>query len=262
MNNEQEKKTRKAGKRSPGYPMCSLEEAVQKAKILWDKDQNNPIPIEAAYEHLGYKPSGGGYAARILAALKKYGLIYEKQNDIYLTEEAVDLALHEQSDEKYSDTIKILALKPTIYAKLINDYNGNLPSNATLKIKLIKDYEFNPSSVDDFLLNFRNTIEFAKLQKSNEIEKEKTDTGEQKMETMGSSPTRTAASFKPSTFVNETSEREIANYPIGRGLKARILISGGSAVTTDTIEKLIKLLDINKDDFPEAVDDKEKPTEN
>ncbi|MHB8772626.1 MAG: hypothetical protein ACYC7J_16655 [Syntrophales bacterium] len=260
MNNEQEKKARKAGKRSPGYPMCSLEEAVQKAKILWDKDQNNPIPIEAAYEHLGYKPSGGGYAARILAALKKYGLIYEKQNDIYLTDEAVDLALHEPSDEKYIETIKILASKPTIYAKLINDYNGNLPSNATLKIKLIKDYEFNPSSVDDFLLNFRNTIEFANLQRHNTADKEKTSSGGQEVETVSCLPIK--PTIKPSMAVNDPGEREIANYPIGRNLNARIIISGASPVTTDSIIKLMALLDLNKEDLHEIVpDEKAKPTE-
>ena len=58
MPNEDVKKKRKSAPRSPGYPMLNLEEAIQKAKILWEKDKNKNIPIEAAYNHLGYKKTG------------------------------------------------------------------------------------------------------------------------------------------------------------------------------------------------------------
>jgi len=163
---KKERKPRRPGKRSPGYPMISLDEAVQKAKILWDKDKNNYIPLAAAYEHLGYK-SPGGYAARIIAALKKFELISEKQNAIKLTEEAVDLALHNQSDERYIEIIKNLALKPAIYEKIFNKYNSTIPSDSTLRIELIKEHKFNPESVDDFISSFRKTIEFAGLTEEN-----------------------------------------------------------------------------------------------
>jgi len=175
MEKEEEKKERKprqAGKRSPGYPMISLEEAVQKAMTLWEKDRNNLIPIEAAYEHLGYK-SKAGYAARVIAALKKFELIFEKQSTIKLTDEAVDLMLHSSSDENYIKIIKNLALKPNIYERILNDNNGILPSDNTLKVQLIKNYGFNPKSVDDFIINFRKTIEFAGLSGVNKESEEK-----------------------------------------------------------------------------------------
>lgn len=169
---KKERKPRQPGKRSPGYPMISLEEAVQKATTLWEKDKNNFIPIEAVYEHLGYK-SKAGYAARVIAALKKFELIFEKQSAIKLTDEAIDLMLHSSSDENYIKTIKDLALKPTIYERILNDNNGGVPSDNTLKIQLIKNYGFNPKSVDDFINNFRKTIEFAGLSGENkEPEKE------------------------------------------------------------------------------------------
>jgi len=171
---KKERKPRRPGKRSPGYPMISLDEAVQKAKTLWDKDKNNYIPLAAAYEHLGYK-SQGGYSARIIAALKKFELISEKQNAIKLTEEAVDLALHNQSDERYIEIIKKLALKPAIYEKIFNKYNGTIPSDSTLRIELIKEHQFNPESVEDFISSFRKTIEFAGLAGSKKIEKEEQD---------------------------------------------------------------------------------------
>lgn len=252
MDKTSTKKEKRKVQRSPGYPMLSLEEAIQKIKILWEKDKNKTIPIEAVYEHLGYKKIGG-YASRVIAAMKKFGLIYEKQNDIILTDEAVDLALHDESDAICSDTVRKLALKPPIYEKLFNEYDGHLPSDATLKVKLIKDYEFNPNKVNGFLSDFRKTIEFANLRESEIMGQEKTPTEEQKMRRTNL-PIKPAVSLNPSTFVTEAGEREIANYPIGKGLKARILVSGASFVTSDTIDKLISLLELNKDDLPEIAD--------
>jgi hypothetical protein len=149
--------------------MISLEEAIQKVKVLWDEDKNNPIPLEAVYENLGYR-SKGGYAARVIAALKKFGLIFEKQDDIILTNEAVDLMIHNNSDVEYIETLKKLAIKPVIYEKIYNDNNGSIPSDSALKIRLIKDYSFNPESVTDFIITFRKTLEFAGLIENKEIQ--------------------------------------------------------------------------------------------
>jgi hypothetical protein len=172
--NKKERKPRKPGKRSPGYPMISLEEAIQKAKRLWDQDKDNYIPSVVAYEHLGYKAKGS-YGARIMSALKKFDLISEKNDDIKLTEDAVDLTLHEPSDQRYIEIIKKLALKPNIYEKIYNKYNGTLPSDATLRIELIKEHGFNPETVEDFLISFRKTIEFAGLGGAKKTEREERD---------------------------------------------------------------------------------------
>ncbi len=148
--------------RSPGYPMIDLKEAIAKAKMLWDKDKNNPIPREVAAEHLGYG-GAGGHAGRVIAALKHFNLIYLKESFIILTEKAIDLILHSPSDKVYIDTVKEIALNPSTYADLFNEYNGDLPSDSTLKVKLLKDYKFNADKIDRFISNFRSTIEFARL---------------------------------------------------------------------------------------------------
>jgi hypothetical protein len=51
-------------------------------------------------------------------------------------------------------------------------------------------------------------------------------------------------------------EREKALYSLGGDLKVRIVFSGSSAISDKAIEKLMKLLAINKEDFIE-----EKPDE-
>jgi hypothetical protein len=149
-------------KRSPGYPLIDLKEAIQKANILWQKDKGNRIPKKVAFEHLGYE-SEGGYSSRVLAALKHFGLITEKQNDIMLTKEAIDLAIYKPEDQSYKEIVRKIAFKPYIYEKIYNEYNGDLPSDATLKSKLIHNYEFNAGIVDKFIANFRSTLAFADL---------------------------------------------------------------------------------------------------
>ncbi len=141
---------------------------------MWESAKNNPISTAVAYDYLGYK-SRGGYAARIIAALKQFDLIYVKQDAIKLTNEAVDLALHRPSDDRYIEIVKKLALKPAIYENIFNRHNGILPSDNALTIELIKEYEFNPESVEDFIGSFRKTIEFAGLSGSRKTEKEEQD---------------------------------------------------------------------------------------
>ena len=148
--------------RSPAYPMIDLKESIAKANTLWNKDRSNPVPMDAAYEHLGYRKKGG-YGGRVIAALKQFDLIYEKHGDIILTQNAIDLALYKSTDQQYVDIVRKIALKPYSYNKLFTEYNGQLPSDATLRIKLIKEHGFNIDKVVDFISNFRSTIAFAGL---------------------------------------------------------------------------------------------------
>ena len=149
--------------RSPGYPMISLGEAIEKAIILYQKEGIGYMPREvAAIEHLKYE-TYGGYPARVIAALKKFNLISERGKDIILTQEAVNLAIYDPLSEDYKEIVRKIALKPDIYKKLYDKYNGILPSNATLKVKLINEYKFNPGKVDIFIKTFRQTLKFAGL---------------------------------------------------------------------------------------------------
>ncbi len=162
------KDRKKNVQRSPSYPMIGLEEAIQKVKKIFEKSGNNWIPIESAIEDMGYKQKTS-YTLRIMAALKKFNLISEKQGDIILTQEAIDLAVCDVVDRQYINTLKEIALKPNIYKKLYNEFNNNLPSESALKLKLIRDYNFNPKSIDDFIEKFKGTINYAHLFDKEEV---------------------------------------------------------------------------------------------
>ena len=161
---------RKKVLRSPGYPMIALDEAIEKIKMLWEKERSNPMAKEVATEHLGYEIYGG-YSARVISALKQFGLISKDGNDIIVTQDGMDVSIYDSEDEHYIETVKKIALKPDIYNKLYNDFKGNIPSDANIRVRLIREYNFNPGKVEKFIQNFKQTIKFAGLENS-ELEEE------------------------------------------------------------------------------------------
>jgi hypothetical protein len=148
--------------RSPGYPVVSLEEALEKARFLWEKNGQSLVRPEVAAEQLGYAHYRGS-GARNIAALKQYGLAHSEEGYLKLTAEAIDLLVYTAQDDNYFNILQKCALYPKLFHELFNYYNGSLPSDNVLKAQLIKEYKFNPKKVDKFLSNFRDTLRFADL---------------------------------------------------------------------------------------------------
>lgn len=179
--------------RSPSYPMISLEGAIDRAKILWEKDRHNLMPKEVVLNHLGYEETSS-YGGRVLAALKKFELIEEKNEKFKLTQWALDLAIYPTSDNRYLRALKEIALKPTIYQELFKKYKRGLPSDENLTAELIRGYGFNPRKVKGFIEDYRRTIDFADLYSDKEEDKQPLDTEE------------TGDSVKKEIFTNSRSE--------------------------------------------------------
>jgi hypothetical protein len=153
---------KRAVQRSPNYPAFSLEEAVKKIKILWEKDGKVGADKDVVLKHLGYSAKSGP-ALRALSTLKKFDLITERDDHIALSQRALDLVVYSRSDERYLRALREAALKPQIYQELHSKFGEGLPSDETLNAELIRRYNFNPKMVNGLLSDFRRTIEFAGL---------------------------------------------------------------------------------------------------
>jgi hypothetical protein len=155
-----QEKIKKIRVRSPNYPAFPLEEAINKAHILWDKDGKVGAHRTVVYKHLGYI-SESGASLRTVSALKIYGLISDKKEHINLTEKALNVILYPVNDAIHKEALIELALKPKIFRDLYEQYGGSFPSDTALKAELIQKYNFNPHSVNDFINTFRDTMEYA-----------------------------------------------------------------------------------------------------
>lgn len=266
-NNEKKKRVR-----SPNYPIFPIEKAIELANALFKSQARYQVPAEVAAKDWNISPKSS-YLSQHVAAMSSYKLIdIEGEKDsrkVKISDLAFKIIIDTRPDsEDRKFLIAEAALNPAIFRNIYEKYPSGLPSDHALRYDLLTEYKFNPDSVDDFIKIMKQTFDFANIYKSGIIGDKNKPTEEPDIMQSDKTIIKEAASAKAAfpSFIAQgsaSSEREIANYPVGRGLKARILISGASSVTGDAIEKLIKLLELNKEDLPEIIpDEKSEQTEN
>jgi hypothetical protein len=148
--------------RSPSFPFLGLREALDRARAFYEAEQRNAARPETAAAHWGYsaKSSGG---KQTIAALRSFGLL-EGDTLVKLSGRALRILLDERgSSEDRERLLKQAALLPPLHSRLWERYGPELPSAQTLRLTLILDEGFNENSVDDFLGEYKETLEFAKL---------------------------------------------------------------------------------------------------
>jgi hypothetical protein len=156
--------------RSPNYPAIGLRSAVEKVTALYRQDGKPGAPLEAALKHFGYS-SGHGQAMGVVSAIKKFGLIEDRNGRIVPTPLAVNIIEFDDTHARHREALREAALKPEIYAGLVEQYreHGRLPSDDSLRPELVTDMAFNPKAVNGFLSDFRDTLNYAGLLDGNTL---------------------------------------------------------------------------------------------
>jgi len=172
LRTEQETGTKKREGRSPSYPDFGLEEAIDKARRLWVEERRSFAPIAAIQGHWGHKPNTGP-GIRAIAALKGFGLLTEQgrgeARQAKLSDLAFRIIIDDRPDsQELANAIKEAALTPPIIRGIWEEYKGHLPSDATLRY-VLRSRGFSEVGADALIRVFRSTIEFAKLQDSDNI---------------------------------------------------------------------------------------------
>jgi hypothetical protein len=149
--------------RSPNFPTASLADAVDRTKRFVTANGKAGAMPAMATKLIGFA-SAHGQAYSVLSALKKFGLLEEKDGRVAPTQRAMEIVSLPDSDPRRLKAIKDAAVAPAIYAELIDLYKDtNLPNDETLAGELIAYKGFNPNSVTEFLKAFRETLDFAGL---------------------------------------------------------------------------------------------------
>lgn len=148
--------------RSPNYPASSLPEAIERARLIYEKERRAGTSRDIALRHMGYN-SPSGIALRSLATLRKFGLIEDRGERIYLSQLGLDILVFPSSDERHRKAVKECALNPSIYASIWERYKDSIPSDETVKAELVRDYGFNDKAVESFLHDFFKTLDYADL---------------------------------------------------------------------------------------------------
>src|SRR5712692_8879257 len=96
--------------RSPNYPSDGLEDAIQMARRLWDKENRTVISPEVAAKALGYHSVNGTSRVK-LSSLKKFGFLEDAASGGVKVSDLAMAVLHHQPDtEDYQTAIRDAAL--------------------------------------------------------------------------------------------------------------------------------------------------------
>lgn len=170
--------------RSPNYPVWSLKRVLPPLSGLYQDYKRNWVPVGIVHEKWGYKQNSGA-GIQAVAAAKSYGLL-ESQGDgaarkVRISDSMYQLVL------QHPDTPSLLkkaALNPPIHSDVWEKFSvEGLPPDDVIRHYLVFDRGFNPDSVNGFIAQFRETIDYAKLSPSDKItDKDGNDASKEKIE--------------------------------------------------------------------------------
>jgi hypothetical protein len=148
--------------RSPNFPFIPLETAVQRAREVWDKENRHAAAPETIVGHWGYGPKSSG-GRQTIAALRHFGLMEGRGDQIRLTEVAQAILFSEAGSPQWLRRIQEAALNPAIHKEIWTRYDGELPSDQNLRYYLVVDRGFAESGAADLIGELRATFAFARM---------------------------------------------------------------------------------------------------
>jgi len=144
--------------RSPQYPVIGLEEAINKVRLVWEKDYTSELPREVIAEHMGYG-SLNGKSLGVLAAVAKFGLLDGRGKETHVTDLAVQILAHEHGDEQRISAVRQASNEPKLFQEILEKFDARSPSDQALKSYLFTR-GFTHSGVERVILAFRETETF------------------------------------------------------------------------------------------------------
>jgi hypothetical protein len=131
---------------------------VARAKAVWQQENRYAADKDVIARAIGY--SGlNGKSLGIISAMLKYGLLEPVGNQLRLTKNAIDLAIHSPGDPERVAAIRHAALLPSLFSDLHDHYGDVPPRDQNLRSYLVKR-GFNPQTVDGVIRAYRDTMAF------------------------------------------------------------------------------------------------------
>lgn len=148
--------------RSPQYPAIGLREAVEKVKLIWEKDHMNELPRDVVAQHMGYA-SLNGKSLGVLSAVGKFGLLEGRGDQIKVSELALQILAYESGDPARIEALKEASLKPVLFSEIQEKFSGGNVSDQALRSYLLTR-RYIPSAVDAVIRSYRETQEFVEAE--------------------------------------------------------------------------------------------------
>lgn len=150
-----------ARKKSPRAPSIALDEALERALGVYEKERRHAAPTEVVANDLGYKSANNGSAISAIASLRSFGLLEKAPGGKLAVSKDVETYQFAPTEDLKSQLRVKWLRSPGIFAQLLDSYSGALPSDANLRFDLIQR-GFAPASAESTLAVFKKSVEFAR----------------------------------------------------------------------------------------------------
>lgn len=141
--------------RSPEYPAISLKEAIDRVKMIYDRDYQNRLPRAVVATHMGYKGLSGA-SLPILSSLIKYGLLEGRGDQTRVSDLAVALIAHAPGTPERTQALHTASSLPELFAELDAKFPGGKASDQAIRSYLLTS-KFIPGAADAAIRAYRDT---------------------------------------------------------------------------------------------------------
>jgi len=147
-------------KKSPRFPTVTLEDSLEKALKIYEKEMTYDVDVNTAARHAGYKDATSGASIQVLASLGYYGLIIKRgDGTVAVAPEVREFRNTPNEQEKKNLLVKWLKA-PNIFRELLeDDYPQGLPSDQNVRYALTKK-GFTDKGADECVKVFKKSVEF------------------------------------------------------------------------------------------------------
>lgn len=240
--------------RSPRYPNINLQEAIEKARIIYAKEHTHKASREVIAKDLGYTGINGA-SATMISSIRQFGLLEGIGDSMKISEDATIILELPPGDPERIEAIRRAAFTPKLFGDIYVEYGDKLPSDENLRLFLVK-LGFNSKAANSVIRAYRETLSIVKSETEgyNE-ESDSFDVGNTAM-----TPNRNTVTadlnraFAPKSaadllaLIPQGNFSEDLHYRVSDDCKARVMFEG--TVTQEAIKKLIAYLQLGIDDFP------------
>jgi hypothetical protein len=244
--------------RSPNFPVVDLPTAIEAVGKIYAKEKRGKFPKESAARHLGYT-SINGRSLGMIAALRAYGLLDGRGNDLVVTQDAIALLEAPQDSHDRLEALERAISSPPMFQRIMEQYpSGTSPQ--TLKWWLIQQ-GFNPDGAEKATSTYLTTRELVtRNQGAYELATD-VERDEQLAEAMQSDPKMQsifhglvkpqASAPKPKPAAREEGlamavhERVLQSGMLSKQASYRVIVSGPVGIAE--IERLIAKIQMDKD---------------
>lgn len=147
-----------ANVRSRNYPALSLGEAIQRARILYEKEGRAKVDAGSAVKAWGYG-SLNGASLRVLSALRQYGLIDGSNEEIRLSERGLTLLLEPNTSPEHGAALEAALTSPSLFQDVLAEYPEGLPSDAALVSYLVRKQGLGEAAAKSVVESLRESIQ-------------------------------------------------------------------------------------------------------